>query len=204
MPDEIPHSVKKSLIGSLAVSYACPMCSCNLENPLSEAGKKDTCPNCGTGLIVPGLSYQEEKARLKEQAKREEELKARQHKERAAKRKAAEMAANEARIQAEMAENEARRQAETDRLNERHLGYVYRVEQFNSNFANCHNNLTTFINRWSEEGWEYVDFVEVRFWQPAGCLAAFLGNPGSPITAHLVTFRRVVARDSSGNVVPFR
>jgi DNA-directed RNA polymerase subunit RPC12/RpoP len=45
---------KKSLLGRRTVSYDCPRCAARLSSPLEEAGKKDSCPDCGATFTVPG------------------------------------------------------------------------------------------------------------------------------------------------------
>lgn len=51
MKYEIPKSV---ISRKPIVTYACPSCSCQLKSSLTEAGKTDTCPDCGTSFVVPG------------------------------------------------------------------------------------------------------------------------------------------------------
>src|SRR5205809_7415739 len=46
--------VKKNLLGGYTVSYDCPQCSAKLKSPIDDAGKSDTCPQCGRQFIVPG------------------------------------------------------------------------------------------------------------------------------------------------------
>ena len=47
--------VKKSLLGSYSTHYQCPNCSEWLKSPIAEAGTEDSCPECGTEFIVPGI-----------------------------------------------------------------------------------------------------------------------------------------------------
>lgn len=54
--------VKKRLFGGHSLSYSCPRCQEGLSSPLDDAGKVDTCPECGVGFTVPGV---EEKERLR-------------------------------------------------------------------------------------------------------------------------------------------
>lgn len=50
----IEFIVKKGLLGSYTVAYDCPRCKSGLKSRLDDAGTSDTCPDCGTGFIVPG------------------------------------------------------------------------------------------------------------------------------------------------------
>lgn len=46
--------IKKGLFGRLTVGYDCPHCAARLKSPLDDAGKSDTCPECGIAFVVPG------------------------------------------------------------------------------------------------------------------------------------------------------
>jgi hypothetical protein len=48
------YVVRKSLVGKHKVHYRCPSCASELESELSEAGKRDNCPNCSAEFVVPG------------------------------------------------------------------------------------------------------------------------------------------------------
>jgi uncharacterized Zn finger protein (UPF0148 family) len=84
MPQELPHNLQKTLLGGFTVKYSCPKCTLALENPLSEAGQVDTCPNCKTQFKVPGSKSKVELARKRQlekeqaeqvsQAKKEQEI----------------------------------------------------------------------------------------------------------------------------------
>jgi Zn-finger nucleic acid-binding protein len=37
------------------VHYTCPKCGLSLNSPLSDAGKPDSCPDCRTRFVVPGM-----------------------------------------------------------------------------------------------------------------------------------------------------
>ena len=50
----IEFVVKKSVLGGYTVAYRCPRCNSSLKSPLNDAGKSDTCPDCGTPFLVPG------------------------------------------------------------------------------------------------------------------------------------------------------
>lgn len=45
---------KRSVLGTVRVSYNCPNCNERLRSPLSDAGQTDHCPNCKTNFLVPG------------------------------------------------------------------------------------------------------------------------------------------------------
>ena len=211
MSEELPHKLHKTLLGTLNVKYLCPKCKRTLENPLAEAGHEDACPNCSAVFKVPGKTAQMQHERQRQSAKakaendskskREQELEKQQseairlEEEREEKRRVAEAIAAMKQIEQENA-----RQF----LQKNHSGYVYRVEQFHSNFQDCTTNLSKFINHFSEQGWEYVEYIDVKFWDPAGCLASLLGQPGIARTVHLVTFKRPALRDENGDIIPFK
>jgi hypothetical protein len=46
--------IKRRLLGGYVASYHCPHCSSSLNSPLDDAGKSDTCPQCGASFVVPG------------------------------------------------------------------------------------------------------------------------------------------------------
>lgn len=48
------YVVKKKLMSGERVHYKCPSCAGELESPLNDAGKPDTCPLCGKAFVVPG------------------------------------------------------------------------------------------------------------------------------------------------------
>ena len=63
---------KKTLFGGMRVSYDCPACRERLTSPLREAGMRDSCPDCRAQFVVPGA------LRLREEAKRSEDLRIKQ------------------------------------------------------------------------------------------------------------------------------
>jgi hypothetical protein len=89
--------VTKNLFGRYSIKYDCPQCKSRLTSPLNDAGKADSCPDCGAAFRVPGV---EERKRVL--AERERELAER----RAEKLRQAEKAkqAKEARDRRRMAE----------------------------------------------------------------------------------------------------
>ena len=52
---DIEYKVTKTVLGQIRVRYKCPGCKVALNNPLSEAGKIDTCPDCARDFRVPGM-----------------------------------------------------------------------------------------------------------------------------------------------------
>lgn len=52
---ELPYKVHKTRKGKIRVKYDCPSCQTPLENELAEAGIEDSCPDCGTKYLVPGV-----------------------------------------------------------------------------------------------------------------------------------------------------
>jgi DNA-directed RNA polymerase subunit RPC12/RpoP len=79
------YRIKKSLFGSRSVQYDCPRCNAALSSSLDDAGKPDTCPDCGARFIVPGAEERDrirgeeaaaakERSEQKELARREREL----------------------------------------------------------------------------------------------------------------------------------
>ena len=61
----------------ILVEYRCPNCSVLLKNPIKEAGKEDTCPDCMFAFVVPGveeLKYFREREEAKKIREREESL----------------------------------------------------------------------------------------------------------------------------------
>ena len=68
---EIPYATKRNPItGAITVHYECRQCSAPLHSPLSDAGNREECPQCGIGFIVPGTSELNARA---EQLQRERE-----------------------------------------------------------------------------------------------------------------------------------
>lgn len=211
MSEELPHKLHKTLLGTFNVKYLCPKCKRTLENPLAEAGREDACPNCSTVFKVPGKTaqMQQERQRQIAKAKAENDSKSKREqqleKQRSEARRLEEEREEKRRVEEAIA---AMKQIEQENarqfIQKNHSGYVYRVEQFHSNFQDCTTNLSKFINHFSEQGWEYVEYIEVKFWDPAGCLASLLGQPGIARTVHLVTFKRPVLRDENGDIIPFK
>lgn len=71
-PSKLPEpegAVKHGLTGS-HVHFACPACGEHLHNPLSDAGRRDRCPQCGAAYIVPCAA---ERRRIEEERAREAE-----------------------------------------------------------------------------------------------------------------------------------
>ena len=61
----------------ILVEYRCPKCSVLLKNPIKEAGKEDSCPDCMFTFVVPGieeLKYFREKEEAEKIREREEAL----------------------------------------------------------------------------------------------------------------------------------
>jgi hypothetical protein len=76
---KIPGRVKKSVFGAHVVVYDCPRCLTKLKSPLEDAGKSETCPQCGHAFVVPGADEREwirtevaAKAEAKRKAKEEQ------------------------------------------------------------------------------------------------------------------------------------
>lgn len=68
LPQILDYELKKSVAGT-SVKYDCPNCRVRLTSALMEAGRRDQCPDCAAGFIVPG-----DKEKL-EEAKRQLEIK---------------------------------------------------------------------------------------------------------------------------------
>jgi Zn-finger nucleic acid-binding protein len=51
-----PVQIKNGLLGRRSISYGCPRCKTRLTSPLDDAGKSDTCPECGAVFAVPGVA----------------------------------------------------------------------------------------------------------------------------------------------------
>ena len=90
--------VKKRLLGGHLLVYGCSKCQTRLTSPLDDAGKSDSCPDCGTTFVVPGVAEreqihaeaaaaQQQKMALKEHAR--QELKLRQDAQRTSQAKVA-------------------------------------------------------------------------------------------------------------------
>jgi DNA-directed RNA polymerase subunit RPC12/RpoP len=211
MSEELPHKLHKTLLGTYNVKYLCPKCKRTLENPLAEAGREDACPNCNAVFKVPGKTAQMQQATQRQKGKAATENDAKSKREQSSRNQQSEAMrleeehAERIRV-AEAMEAMKRLSEENTRqfIQKNHTGYVYRVEQFHSNFQDCTTNLSKFINHFSEQGWEYVEYIEVKFWDPAGCLASFLGQPGIARTVHIVTFKRPALRDENGDIIPFK
>lgn len=52
--------VKRRLLGGHLLVYGCPKCQTRLTSPLDDAGKSDSCPDCGTTFVVPGVAEREQ------------------------------------------------------------------------------------------------------------------------------------------------
>ncbi len=74
MSDQV--EIKKVFLGSYTIGYDCRNCSSRLKSPLDDAGKPDTCPDCGTQFVVPGVA---EKDRIHAEAAAAAADKQRQH-----------------------------------------------------------------------------------------------------------------------------
>lgn len=66
LPPEPPIAYETSrgfFSKTLKVKYKCPVCSIKLTNSLAEAGDNDSCPECNTAFVVPGIKekYQHQK-----------------------------------------------------------------------------------------------------------------------------------------------
>jgi hypothetical protein len=46
--------IKRGLLGRYVIGYDCPHCSGRLKSPIDEAGRTETCPECGLQFVVPG------------------------------------------------------------------------------------------------------------------------------------------------------
>lgn len=75
--------IKTSVLGRQSLSYDCPHCETGLTSPLDDAGKDDSCPECGGSFAVPG-SVERHKIRAEEQQRREQREADRQRKLKAA------------------------------------------------------------------------------------------------------------------------
>jgi Zn-finger nucleic acid-binding protein len=207
MASEIPHKINKTLLGKLHVKYDCPKCKLELENPLNEAGRSDTCPECGTVFVVPGESAQKEmeqqrllaKNAATEEAERNAQIKL--EREQAKQQSRAEEQRKQ-QVEQIQREEQRKRQADQKQLEQQRRlaqelaqseiqsGYDYHVETFLPTVKDCSQNLTKFIRFYSEKGWEYVDFNIVSVYDPPGCIAGLLGLPGQNHINHLVIFRK--------------
>src|SRR4051812_40228017 len=76
MPERV--HVKKSMFGGHIIGYDCPQCFAKLKSPLDDAGKSDTCPQCGRQFIVPGAD-ERESIRTEEAAAVQAKLNAKQN-----------------------------------------------------------------------------------------------------------------------------
>ena len=68
----------------ILVEYRCPKCSVLLRNPIKEAGKEDSCPDCMFTFVVPGieeLKYFREKEEARKIREKEEAEKIREREE---------------------------------------------------------------------------------------------------------------------------
>src|SRR5689334_6055834 len=95
----IEFVVKKGAFGGFSVVYSCPRCSSGLKSRLDEAGKSDTCPDCGVVFVIPGkeecdrirreqVTAAQKQSHEKEALRRERETKREQVKKQAAMRAA--------------------------------------------------------------------------------------------------------------------
>jgi uncharacterized Zn finger protein (UPF0148 family) len=102
-------TIKKRLLGGYSVSYSCPQCETALVSKDDEAGKQETCPECGAQFVVPGkqeltdlISTKEQKTReARERAERVQRLK--EEAEAEQRRREEERRLEDARIEAERA-----------------------------------------------------------------------------------------------------
>lgn len=74
--NELPHTIKRPFFArnKPRVSYTCPRCETSLWNYLSEAGSKDSCPQCQMRHRVPGSDalFEMQCASVEEQESRRE------------------------------------------------------------------------------------------------------------------------------------
>ena len=110
--------LKKSVFGGYTLHYSCSRCASELKSPLSDAGKSDTCPDCGTKFVVPGV---EQRQSLEQARKAEQELK----------KKAKDEKERNAKLQAEIKQKQAesRQQAESRRQQAEEAARLTRQER---------------------------------------------------------------------------
>ncbi len=79
------HVVKEKLLGGFDVFYNCASCAADLRSPLTDAGERETCPQCSARYVVPGERERAEYKRRQEakrQKQREREQKRREQQKR--------------------------------------------------------------------------------------------------------------------------
>lgn len=105
--------VAKNLFGRHSVKYDCPQCKSRLTSPLDDAGKQDSCPDCGVSFLVPGVTERRE-------------VLAQQERSRAEKQRRTEMAAK---AKAVLEQQKAAQQAKLEELRTRHAEHNRALEQ---------------------------------------------------------------------------
>lgn len=196
MANEIPHKLSKTLLGKWLVKYKCSNCGELLEADITEAGNQDACPSCNTRYTVPGVSKKREmevKQKAEEEQKRRREKEVEEERVRRLREEEAEKLVKQQQVQVEEARRRQEQILAEQEKRSRHSGFVYHVAYFAPTNDNCNVELSKLINRFSEDGWEYLRLDILQTYRPPGCLAALLGQHGELIVHHMVTFRRRIS-----------
>lgn len=101
--------IKKGIFGGFTVGYDCPNCATGLKSPLDDAGKSDTCPQCGKNLVVPGTL---ERERIRTHEAELEEAKRNSKKEREEQRERQRVEEEKTRADLDAKREEAKRESE--------------------------------------------------------------------------------------------
>lgn len=73
------YKLKKTILGKEVLSYACVKCDSKLSSPLSDAGKVDRCPQCGSQFNVPGREIVKKRREQAAEQERQHQAAQREH-----------------------------------------------------------------------------------------------------------------------------
>ena len=157
---EIPYATKRNPItGAITVHFQCRRCGVELHAPLDDCGKRDECPQCGTGFIVPGDA---EKVRRREAQARKAEDDKRRMKEAAKK------------IEAAHRDSKAKFIHRNRTSTSRHTRSFYptAVDRNASDLTSA--ELVNVIARGIVKGWIWIVIITLALWLAFLLLAVFL------------------------------
>jgi uncharacterized Zn finger protein (UPF0148 family) len=191
--------IKKGLLGGHSVAYECPKCSTGLKSPLDEAGKSDTCPQCGTQFVVPGTEERDRIRQEEQVAKLEKEQKAEAARRQKELHEAAERELQTAKKRAE----QAARQSQSTAFADPPVfegPFEYRMVQIppavvvdKAKGREAADYLERVVNDHAQKGWEFYRIDDFTILEKPGCLLALFNVPPTAHAYYVVTFRRAVS-----------
>lgn len=208
------YKIVKGLTGQ-SIKYKCDKCKLALRSPLTDAGKRDSCPTCKAVFMVPGqkelgafnadrearnqAAGEAKKARAEEKHQRRLE---REHTKADADKEAAE----QRRLQADVNQRHEQESLQREmRLRNALQGlsfdesthdwstsapWVYECVEVGTQSAKWESQLRAILNSRACKGWEYYRSESLTAERPNGCLAALVGNPTTAYSVVVLVFRR--------------